>query len=291
MSLWQHLSTQISQHTGSPFQMTQHSAMGGGCINEAFQVNDGSRRYFVKCNGIEHSNMFTTEALALNEMLELSPVRVPEPICAGQYGHQAYLVLEYLDLSGRADSARFGKQLAAMHKISTKQFGWSRDNVIGATPQHNKLTSHWIEFWREQRLQPQLALARKNGYGHALSPATDKLLVDFEHLFVSYSPPPSLLHGDLWGGNAAGLADGTPVIFDPALYYGDRETDIAMTHLFGGFDARFYAAYNEAWPLDEGFATRKTLYNLYHILNHLNLFGSGYLGQAVSMTEKLLSEI
>jgi len=291
MNLWQHLSAQITQHTGQPFKIIQQSALGGGCINDAYQVNDGVSRYFVKLNDIEHSNMFETEALALKEMHALSPVRVPQAVCAGQYEHQAYLVLEYLDLSGRADSARFGQQLAAMHRVSAKQFGWTRDNVIGATPQHNRLTSSWVEFWREQRLQPQLKLAQQNGYGNTLSPLVDKLLANFERLFTSYSPLPSLLHGDLWGGNAAGLADGTPVIFDPALYYGDRETDIAMTHLFSGFDSRFYAAYNEAWPLDDGFTVRKTFYNLYHILNHLNLFGSSYLGQAVSMTERVLSDI
>ena len=291
MNLWQHLSAQITQHTEQSFKITQQSALGGGCINDAYQVNDGISRYFVKLNGIEHSNMFETEALALKEMHALSPVRVPQAICAGQYERQAYLVLEYLELSGRMDSARFGQQLAAMHRVSTRQFGWTRDNVIGSTPQHNKLTSSWVEFWREQRLQPQLKLAQQNGYGNALSALVDKLLADFDRLFTSYSPHPALLHGDLWGGNAAGLTDGTPVIFDPALYYGDRETDIAMTHLFGGFDSRFYAAYNEAWPLDDDFAVRKTFYNLYHILNHLNLFGSSYLGQAVSMTEKVLSDI
>ncbi|HEY9201212.1 MAG TPA: fructosamine kinase family protein, partial [Gammaproteobacteria bacterium] len=110
-------------------------------------------------------------------------------------------------------------------------------------------------------------------------------------LFSDYQPQPSMLHGDLWGGNAAALADGTPVIFDPAFYYGDRETDIAMTTLFGGFSPAFYDAYNESWPLDAGYPSRKHLYNLYHLLNHLNLFGSGYLGQAIASAERVLAEI
>ena len=194
-------------------------------------------------------------------------------------------------MSGRADPVKFGQQLAAMHSVTDSQFGWQRNNTIGSTPQYNSQTDSWIEFWRQQRLLPQLILAEQNGYGKSLAPIADRLLADFGALFKSYQPQPSMLHGDLWGGNASALADSTPVIFDPAFYYGDRETDIAMTHLFGGFEAKFYSAYNDAWPLDEGFAVRKTLYNLYHILNHLNLFGSGYLGQAVSMAEQVLAEV
>lgn len=291
MKLWQHLSTQISQHSAQPFQIDQQHSLGGGCINTAYKISDHQRHYFVKLNTIEHRNMFETEALALQELHELAAVRVPRPICSGTFESHAYLVLEYLDLSGRFDSQRLGQQLASMHHISSAQFGWTQNNVIGATPQSNTPTTNWIDFWREQRLLPQLQLAQHNGYGTELSPPVEKLLIGFECLFSQYTPSPSLLHGDLWGGNASGLQDATPVIFDPALYYGDRETDIAMTYLFGGFDTHFYAAYNEAWPLDDGFATRKTLYNLYHIINHLNLFGGGYLSQAVSMTEQLLAEI
>jgi len=290
MSLWHHLSEQISLHTDSHFKINHHAPIGGGCINEAYRVSDGNSAYFVKLNSSQYHDMFETEALSLQEM-QLGTVRVPKPICSGQTETQAYLVLEYLALSGRPDPALFGQQIAAMHQITSNQHGWLRDNTIGATPQLNNRSNNWVSFWREQRLLPQLNLAHKNGYGSALSPVTDKLLADFERLFDSYSPQPSMLHGDLWGGNAAALADGTAVIFDPAFYYGDRETDIAMTQLFGGFEPRFYAAYNEAWPLDAGFAVRKTFYNFYHILNHLNLFGGGYLGQAISMAEKVLAEI
>ncbi len=291
MNLWQHLSTQISQYTTQPFEIRQHSPLGGGCINEAYKVTDGHKCFFVKLNSLEHSTMFETEALALQELFKQSTIRVPQPICAGQFASQAYLILEYLDLSGRPNSQLFGQQLAAMHRITSRQFGWERNNVIGATPQSNTPTGHWIDFWREQRLLPQLKLAEHNGYASTLSPLGDKLLTGFERLFDSYTPTPSLLHGDLWGGNAAALQDGTPVIFDPALYYGDRETDIAMTYLFGGFDSQFYAAYSDAWPLDDGFAVRKKFYNLYHILNHLNLFGASYLQQAISLSEQVLAEI
>ncbi|RDH82558.1 MAG: hypothetical protein DIZ80_09745 [endosymbiont of Galathealinum brachiosum] len=291
MNLWKHLSDQISQHTQQKFEISSQTATGGGCINETYRISDGNTHYFVKLNSAKYGDMFETEALSLLELSNRSTIRIPQPVCFGQTDSQAYLVLEFLSLTGRPDATLCGQQIAAMHRTSASQYGWDRDNTIGSTPQQNRPNSNWVKFWREQRLLPQLKLAAANGYGKALSPVTDRLLSDFDCLFENYTPLPSMLHGDLWGGNAAALEDGTPVIFDPAFYYGDRETDIAMTHLFGGFDRRFYDAYNEAWPLDDGFAVRKTFYNLYHIINHLNLFGTGYLGQAVSMTERVLAEI
>ena len=291
-SLWPALAEQISQQTRTPFRITSHTPVGGGCINAAYRISDEPRQthYFVKLNDSKHGDMFETEALSLQALFEQGAVRVPQPVCFGQLQNQTYLVLEYLTLTGRVDFSALGQQLANLHRATAEQFGWHRNNTIGATPQQNQPCDNWLDFWREQRLQPQITLAEKNGYGAQLAPLTDKLLADFACLFSHYTPRPSMLHGDLWGGNAAALADGTPVIFDPAFYFGDRETDIAMTHLFGGFNQNFYAAYHAAWPLDSGFAVRKTLYNLYHILNHLNLFGTAYLGQAVSMSEKLLAE-
>lgn len=291
MSLWQYLSEQISQHTQQSFKISTHEALSGGCINNAYKVSDGQTSYFVKTNDIKHGDMFKTEAISLDEIQTADCICVPTPICYGLSNNMSYLVLEYLKLNGNVNSVLFGQQLAAMHKISSPSYGWRLDNTIGSTPQYNQPTDNWLAFWRDQRLLPQLQLAEKNGFAGALFPATDRLLCEFHHLFNSYTPLPSMLHGDLWGGNAASLSNGTPVIFDPAFYYGDREADIAMTHLFGGFDRNFYAAYNEAWPLDDGFHTRKTFYNLYHIINHLNLFGSSYLGQAVSMTEQILAEV
>lgn len=291
MDFWQHLSEQIQAHTQQQYTISRHSSMGGGCINQAYKVSNGQRDYFVKVNDLSHGDMFEVEALALQEMAATQTLRVPQPVCYGQHETQAYVVMEYLELGGRANATQLGQQLAAMHRVQSKQFGWHRNNTIGSSPQSNQQSHDWIHFWREQRLQPQLTMAQKNGYGNALSSVSDRLLSEFPKLFESYQPQASMCHGDLWGGNASGLEDGTPVIYDPALYYGDREVDIAMTHLFGGFSSDFYAAYQDAWPLDEGFKTRRTLYNLYHILNHLNLFGSGYLGQALSMSEQLLSEL
>jgi len=288
MSFWPLLSEQIAQQTNQPFTLQSKSAIGSGCINQAYKISDASKDYFVKLNSTQFGDMFEAEALALRELANSNSIKVPRPIGYGNIGEQAYLVLEYLNLGGRANPIIQGQQLAAMHRVSHSQFGWHKNNTIGSTPQSNLQTNNWVTFWREQRLIPQFKLALRNGYK---LDAVEPLIECFDALFENYQPQASMLHGDLWGGNAAALNDGTPVIFDPAFYYGDRETDIAMTHLFAGFEADFYAAYNEAWPLQTGHQERRTLYNLYHIINHLNLFGRGYLGQAVSMAEQVLSEI
>ncbi len=209
-------------------------------------------------------------------------VRVPQPIGYGLTDAHAWLLLEWLELDPTKTTAskQLGYELAELHRASAAAYGWQRDNVIGATPQCNNEHASWVEFWCEERLRPQLTRA-------GLLDDGERLLAKVAQFFVDYTPQPSLLHGDLWGGNWGALTDGSPVIFDPAVYYGDRETDIAMTSLFGGFDDAFYSAYNEAWPLDEGYASRRDLYNLYHVLNHYNLFGGGYRAQAMSMIEQL----
>jgi fructosamine-3-kinase len=225
-------------------------------------------------------------------MAETETIRVPRPLCSGLTSNQAYLVMEYIEMghAGRESRGIAGRQLAEMHRAGWHEFGWHRDNTIGSTPQPNTPSSSWVDFWRENRLGFQLRLAARNGYGGSLQRGGERLLESFHHL-IDHDPKPSLLHGDLWGGNIAYDQEGQPVIFDPAVYYGDREADLAMTELFGGFSNAFYDAYREAWPLAPGYTTRKTLYNLYHVLNHLNLFGGGYLGQASSMIDRLLAEI
>jgi len=288
MRFWPLLAEHISQHTQHSFTIQSKIAIGSGCINRAYKISDGNKAYFVKQNSTQFGDMFAVEASSLAELASSHTIKVPLPICYGSIGDQAYLVLEHLNLNGRVNPVVQGQQLAALHQISYPQFGWHKNNTIGSTPQSNLQTNDWVTFWREQRLIPQFELAQRNGYQ---LDAVEQLIDCFDALFENYQPQASMLHGDLWGGNAAALNDGTPVIFDPAFYYGDRETDIAMTHLFGGFEADFYAAYNEAWPLQTGHQARRTFYNLYHIINHLNLFGRGYLGQAVSMAEQVLSEI
>ena len=291
MNLWQHIELQIGQATGTPFHIQGNQGVGGGDINTACRVSDGERRYFIKANHVRHAGMFEAEAEGLREMAASNTVRVPQPVCYGEHGNQCFVVMEYLELGGQPDMVLFGRQLAAMHRVTQDRFGWRIDNTIGATPQPNKLHESWIAFWREQRLGFQLELAAHNGYGGELQRLGERLLADFPVLFRNYTPLASMLHGDLWSGNYGGLPGGEPVIFDPAFYYGDREADLAMTTLFGSFGGNFYAAYNEAWPLDDGYETRRTFYNLYHIINHANMFGGGYHGQAIAMMERILAEL
>lgn len=293
MSIWNHIAQDISALTNTPFQIEDKHSIGGGCINSAYSVRGGQREFFIKMNRVELRDMFEAEYEGLNEIFQTHTIRVPKPLCTGQDNTNSYLVMEYLELGGTSDasSEKLGFDLAKMHRITREQFGWSRDNTIGSTPQKNELHISWIDFWRDQRLSFQLGLAQRKGYRGRLQRQGEQLLVHMESLFTDHQPEASLLHGDLWSGNYAVTKDGHPVIFDPATYFGDRETDLAMTELFGGFPARFYDAYHEAYPIKTGYAQRKTLYNLYHILNHLNLFGSGYLAQAERMIDYLLSEI
>ncbi|MBI5937679.1 MAG: fructosamine kinase family protein [Betaproteobacteria bacterium] len=290
MTAWAEIAEQIGQATGRPFRIRRHDSAGGGCINEAYALHDTEgQRYFVKLNDARKARMFAAEAEGLKDILSSRTLRAPTPICWGAAAGQAYLVLEYLELDNRGSAARLGQQLAAMHRTTQAQFGWRMANTIGDTPQSNTPCGDWIEFWRDRRLHHQLRLAAGNGAPRRLLDKSERLLGGLEAFFTDYRPDPSLLHGDLWGGNF-GLADGEPVVFDPAVYYGDREADLAMTELFGGFGPDFYAAYREAWPLDPGYAVRKTLYNLYHVLNHFNMFGGAYAAQAEAMTERLLAE-
>jgi len=278
--------------TGTPFTIAERKPVAGGCINESWRFDgiDG-RRFFVKKNSAGNETMFAAEAAGLQEIIDADTVIAPVPICFGTMENDAFLVLEYLNLGGINAAQCLGHELAEMHRCVQPRFGWSRDNTIGSTFQPNSMCDDWLCFWREQRFGHQLRLAEQNGYGGGLQEKGMELLQLFPVLFSGYCPEASLLHGDLWSGNHATMTDGRPVIFDPAVYFGDREADIAMTELFGGFPADFYASYNESWPLDEGYPVRRELYNLYHILNHLNLFGDVYLQQAERIMDFLLSEL
>lgn len=290
---WQSIAEQIENATGRPFSVNAARPVGGGDINIAYKLQSEDRSYFVKMNSPASIEMFEAEAEGLKEMASSRTIKVPEPVTCGRTEQHAFLVLEHIDFgstSSRSDR-EFGRQLASLHGLEQPYFGWHRDNTIGSTPQPNGRYDDWAEFWRERRLGFQLRLAAENGYRGRLQSQGERLCADMDTLFADYRPKPSLLHGDLWGGNAAVDKDGVPVIFDPACYYGDREADLAMTELFGGFGRDFYAAYRETLSLDTGYAVRKTFYNLYHILNHLNLFGSGYLSRAEAMIGQLLAEI
>jgi protein-ribulosamine 3-kinase len=291
MSMWNEIARQIEAATGEPFGPVEHTPVGGGCINTAYRIADGRRSFFVKLNSPDLADMFAAEAEGLQEISASHSVRVPEPVCWGVGDGSAFLVMENLPIGGRGDTAQFGRDLAQMHRRTRDRFGWHRDNTIGSTPQPNTPSPDWVEFWRKERLGFQLELVARQGHRGALQKKGDQLMAALPALFGDHRPEPSLLHGDLWSGNYAFTTDGEAVIFDPAVYFGDREADIAMTELFGGFGSQFYGAYNEAWPLAPGYETRKILYNLYHILNHLNLFGGGYGSQAESMMGRLLSEL
>ena len=263
--------------------------VSGGDISAAWRLTTEEGDLFVKTGPLSAADMFTAEAAGLSEIAKTNTVRVPAVVASGQSEAAVFIALEWLDLEGcdAAAERRLGEQLAHMHRVSKENYGWHRNNTIGLTVQHNTWGDNWVDFFREQRLGFQLQLAGENGFGAELQERGTRLLKRLPVYFDTVNPAASLLHGDLWSGNR-GCCDGSPVVFDPAVYYGDRETDLAMTRLFGGFGMEFYDAYESSWPSREGHQQRQQLYQLYHVLNHLNLFGSGYLGRAVSLIDDLL---
>ena len=264
-------------------------ALGEGVGGTRWRIRQGDQDWFLKAGDAE---VLAAEADGL-EALATAPLRVPRMVACGEAEGEGYLLLEWLPLArGSAGAAaRLGEDLAQLHLHKQLRFGWHRNNFIGATPQFNREGDDWVSFFREQRLGFQLRLAGENGHRGRLQETGALLMAGLQVFFKGYSPHPALLHGDLWGGNWGVLQDGGPVLFDPAVYRGDRETDLAMTELFGGFPREFYDAYQAHAPLDAGYPVRRDLYQLYHVLNHLNLFGEGYLGQAQGMIDKLNAEL
>ncbi len=289
---WTRILEVIAEATGlDAVRRAAPRSIGGGCINAAYLLEaSGGIRFFVKVNRGDRADMFAAEAEGLEELAKAEAIRVPGVICHGAVAGVSFLCLEALKLSSRRDAAsqrRMGAELARLHRYLSedRRFGWHRDNTIGETPQINTWESSWIAFYGNRRLEYQLKLAERKGLSIR---GSETLLENLDAFFASYDPEPSLLHGDLWGGNAAFDEKGNPVLFDPAVYYGDREADLAFTELFGGFGPAFYEGYQETWPLDAGYKQRKTLYNLYHVLNHFHIFGGGYGEQAKSMTANLV---
>ena len=270
----------------------QIEVAGGGSINRSYRLTTlRGAVYLLKTNIQSALEMFEAEREGLEALRHADAIRVPEPIQTSIAGDISFLLLEHIEFGHKTAAAAqaCGHALAALHRHLKPRFGWHRDNTIGSTPQINGWTEDWVVFVRDARLGYQLKLAAENGIDASIQAAGQRLLARLPGFFTDYTPVASLLHGDLWGGNWGATYGEVPVIFDPATYYGDRETDIAMTKLFGGFGTEFYAAYNEAWPLDVGFRRRCDLYNLYHILNHYNLFGGGYRHQAAELLGKLLA--
>ncbi len=245
---------------------------------------------FVKTGPASALAMFEAEAEGLEEIARSNTIRVPAVHDCGVEHGQAFIAMERLQFirASARDERLLGEQIAAMHRVTSERHGWHRDNTIGPTPQRNPQSEDWTDFFTRHRIAFQLRLAADRGYGGDLQVNGNKLLDKLPQLLAGHQPDASLLHGDLWGGNWANTPDG-PAIFDPAVYYGDRETDLAMSRLFGGFGRAFYDAYESAWPLPPGSETRNDLYQLYHVLNHLNLFGSGYLGQSLTLINRLLA--
>lgn len=284
----------IGESTGASTPITGMDEIDGGSISRSFIVRAGHARWFVKLNEADQREMFAAEADGLTALATCPELRVPRVVAQGMIGTQACLILEYVALSpllDRAHAARAGQALASLHRIEAAHPGWHRGNYIGSTPQANGEEQTWPLFFARRRLHPQLELAKRRGGSARLVALGERLIGKLPALFAGQQTPISLLHGDLWHGNAALDESGRLTLFDPAVYYGDRETDLAMSELFGGFPETFRAAYREAWPLTDGFAQRKTVYNLYHVLNHFNLFGGGYLQQAERMIAALLAEI
>jgi fructosamine-3-kinase len=265
--------------------------LGEGVGGIRWRLRLGEADFFVKLDASD-SGLLAAEADGLAALQQAGSVRVPRALHCGVFRGAAYLTMEWLPLAHRhpQSAARLGEVLARQHLQYAARCGWPRHNFIGATPQFNMPSDDWPGFFAEHRLRFQLRLAAENGCRGALQESGAQLLEVLPKFFEGYAPRPSLLHGDLWGGNWGALPSGEPVVFDPAVYWGDREADLAMTELFGGFGAEFYAAYRQHAPLDPGYPVRRELYNLYHVLNHLNLFGGSYLDQALDMMRRLLAE-
>jgi protein-ribulosamine 3-kinase len=288
----------IAARTGSPFVADSAHEVAGGSRWRTFKLDNARtgepKAVFLKYGLPEHAEVFAAEIDGLDALRAAkTQLRIPHAIARGVDGECAWLALEWIDLAPLDDlsAATAGKALAALHRNAGESFGWPRDNFIGATPQINTPHKDWVHFFQHQRLLYQLKLAAKNRYPTRMIDRGERLVADLPALFSSYTPLPSLLHGDTWIGNLAMDGNGTPVTFDPAVYRGDREADVAMCELFGGYPKTFFTEYANAWPLDSGYATRKRLYNLYHLLNHANLFAGDYVRQSGETIERLLAEL
>lgn len=260
-------------------KIVETQSISGGCIANACRISDASGKYYFLKSGRHLTDAFRAEANGLRELAKANAIRVPAVLHSGD----GFLLLEYIGPGSVSGDffERFGRQFADLHRFTSEQFGFYENNFIGSTPQINTFSNNWIEFYYQHRLMYQYRLAEGSG---KISSRLRKGFLQMESIvtrrFSGSEEAPSLLHGDLWSGNFMADQSGNPCIIDPAVYYGHREADLAMTKLFGGFPAAFYDAYREAWPLPPGYADREDLYKLYHVMNHLNLFGSGYLGQA-----------
>lgn len=284
--LLESICTTIQGATGSSFCSPHITPISGGCINDGYQLKSGASSYFVKTNSANHYEMFVTESKALKLLTQCKTLRIPEVICHGTHDTFSFLVLEFLTEEPRSPQfdRQFGPALASLHSITGQTWGLDFDNFVGTMNQHNSPETNWPTFFFNKRLKHQFLIAKKQGY---ISNSLEHRFLTLGRSIESILPnaAPSLLHGDLWNGNVM-QADSMPAIYDPSSYYGDREVDLALTTLFGGFSDDFYASYHETSPLTPGWQNRLKLYTLYPLLVHLNLFGSGYLSQVQQVIHK-----
>lgn len=266
--------------------------VAGGCINNAYRIIlNNKRNLFLKFNFNSSNDMFIKEAHGLTELRKASAIRIPEVFLFDA----SFIVIEFIEPGKKSKKfdEDFGRRLAQLHKFTQNEFGFYENNYIGSNPQINiaegSEKTEWAKFYFNKRILFQYKLAEKNGYASfELRKGISALENKIEEILNRSFEHPSLLHGDLWGGNYLIDEAGEPCLIDPAVYYGHREADLAMTKLFGGFNDKFYNAYNEFYPLTEGYSYRENIYKLYHILNHLNLFGSTYYSHAMSLIKSYL---
>lgn len=289
--MWHAIAKQLSDTLLFDFKIIEKSKVDGGEISECYMISDGEQRYFVKCNTREFLNRYELEAENLKKLRETNTVYVPELVHIGKSKHNSFIILNYLptkSLDSDKSSYDFGVQLARLHAWGEqKEYGFDTDNFIGSTLQPNAWNKKWSRFFSEQRIGWQLQLLAEKGirFGNI-----SDIVLQIHKQLINHNPKPSLLHGDLWSGNVANSPFG-PICYDPACYWGDRECDIAMTELFGSLSSHFYQGYNSISPLDAGYLDRKTIYNLYHILNHCNLFGGHYLDEAEQLLSKIVQDV
>jgi len=273
---------------GEALNIERITPLSGGDIHQAFQLHCGQFNFFVKLNRADKLEMFEAEVLGLNAIAKTQTIRVPEVMGCGQGSDKAFLILEFININHAGEMKVFANALANLHRQSSASFGFNQDNYIGATPQLNQWTDNWLEFLAEQRFGFQLKRLARNGAGRDLLKLGERLINNLDTFFHGYCVTPALLHGDLWQGNYGFNDEGEPVIYDPACYFGDHEADLAMMELFGHPGEAFFTAYHQHFPIHSGYPIRKRLYNLYHIMNHANLFGGGYASQAHAMMVSLL---
>lgn len=284
----------VAKHLGSDYLRAQVKPIGGGCINQAFEIGgSGLATWFMKCGPPSHLDMFQKEMKGLELMARCDAVHVPKGCFAEVIGDRSVLVMEFIPMRAvdSRSALRFGEALAALHLVKAQAYGLDHDNYIGSTPQFNQPAWNWWTFFCEQRLQPQLKRALSSGFGKTPGSRVQRLIDAVPALLGAHSPPASLLHGDLWSGNHGVDEQGKPVLFDPAVYFGDGETDLAMSRLFGTLPEPAYEAYHGLIPQQPEAGVRSKVYDLYHWLNHFNLFGNGYRQQVTSVTDALLYEL